>query len=111
MAALVALWHCAQLAVVDGALAWMSTIAGMTEKSELLWHEVQVAAPEVGMWLAGLDGAVKSLKLAWQFEQSPVVGCLLSATKKLPDVACGRVWKPLKGAAVVIGYCDMLIQT
>ena len=104
MAALVALWHCAQFALVDGALAWMSAIVGITEKSVLVWQFTHVALAEVGMWLAGLEGAVKSLKLAWQFEQSPVAGCLASATKKVPATVCGRVWKPLKGAAVVMGY-------
>ena len=111
MAALVALWHCAQLALVDCALAWMSAMAGITEKSALVWQFAQVALADVGMWLAGFEGAVKSLKLAWQFEQSPVAGCLASATKKVPDVACGLVWKPLKGATVVIGYWPMLIHT
>ena len=111
MAALVVLWHCEQLALVEGAQAWMSTIAGMTEKSALVWQFEQVALAAVGMWLAGLDGAVKSLKLAWQLEQSPVAGCLASATKKVPDVACGLVWKPLKGATVVMGYWPMLIHT
>lgn len=111
MAALVALWHCEQLALVDGAKAWMLAIVGITEKSALVWQFAQVALAAVGMWLAGLDGAVKSLKLAWQFEQSPVSGCLASATKKVPEVACGLVWKPLNGAAVVIGYWFMLIHT
>ena len=111
MAALVVLWHCTQLALVEGALAWMSAMVGMTEKSATVWHAVQLALAEVGMWLAGLEGEVKSLKLAWQFEQSPVVGCLLSATKKVPAVACGRVWKPLNGAAVLMGYWPMLIHT
>ena len=54
---------------------------------------------------------MKSLKLPWQFEQSPVKGCLASATKKVPEVDCGLVWKPLNGAAVVIGYWFMLIHT
>ena len=111
MAALVALWHCEQLALVEGAKAWMSAIVGITEKSVLVWQLVQVALAEVGMWLAGFDGAVKSLKLAWQFEQSPVAGCLASATKKVPATVCGLVWKPLNGAAVVIGYWPMLIHT
>ena len=111
MAALVALWHCEQLALLEGAKAWMSAIVGSTEKSLEVWQLEHCAVAEVGMWLAGFDGAVKSLKLAWQFEQSPVVGCLLSATKKVPDVACGRVWKPLNGAVVVIGYWPMLIHT
>ena len=111
MAALVALWHCAQLALVDCALAWMSAMLGITAKSELLWQAPQVALAAVGIWLAGFDGAVKSLKLPWQFEQSPVAGCLASATKKVPGVACGLVWKPLNGATVVIGYWPMLIHT
>jgi hypothetical protein len=63
------------------------------------------------MWLAGMPLALKSMKLPWQLEQSPVVECLLSATKNWPAVVCGRVWKPLNGAVFVIGYCDMLIHT
>ena len=55
--------------------------------------------------------ALKSVKLPWQFAQSPVLGCLLSATKNCPAVLCGLVWKPLNGALVVIGYCVMLIHT
>ena len=86
-------------------------MAGITEKSALVWQLPQTAPVAVGMWLAGLEGEVKSLKLAWQFEQSPVVGCLLSATKKVPATVCGRVWKPLNGAVVVIGYWPMLIHT
>ena len=49
MAALVALWHCEQLALVDGALAWMSAMVGITAKSLLVWQLPQVALAEVGM--------------------------------------------------------------
>jgi hypothetical protein len=49
VAAFVVLWHCAQLVVVDGALAWISATVGITEKSGLVWHDVQVAVAEVGM--------------------------------------------------------------
>ena len=60
--------------------------------------------------MAGSDGEVKSLKLPWQLAHSPW-GWLASATKKVPDVVCGRVWKPLNGALVVIGYLAMPIHT
>ena len=49
MAALVALWHCEQLALVEGAKAWMSAIVGITEKSVLVWQLVQVALAAVGI--------------------------------------------------------------
>jgi hypothetical protein len=52
-------WHCAQLVVVLGALAWMLASVGITEKSLLVWQALQVAVVEVGMWLAGLSCAVK----------------------------------------------------
>ena len=32
-------------------------------------------------------------------------------TKKVPALVCGRVWKPLNGATVVMGYWPMLIHT
>ncbi|MEI8159261.1 MAG: hypothetical protein WCH60_20560 [Burkholderiales bacterium] len=34
-AALALLWHCAQFALVEGALAWIASIDGITLKSEL----------------------------------------------------------------------------
>jgi len=52
-------WHCAQLPVVLGALAWMLASVGITEKSLDVWHALQVAVGDVGMWLAGLSSAVK----------------------------------------------------
>ena len=42
-------WHCAQLVVVEGALACVKATVGITEKSGLVWHEVQVAVADVGM--------------------------------------------------------------
>jgi hypothetical protein len=72
-------WHCAQLVVVDGALAWISATVGITEKSVLVWHEVQVALAAYGMWLLGVAVALKFRVLAWQFEQSPgAAGCAAS---------------------------------
>lgn len=52
-------WHCAQLVVVEGALAWIAAIVGITEKSVLVWQAAQVALAAVGMWLAGLALTVK----------------------------------------------------
>jgi hypothetical protein len=40
VAALEALWHCAQLALVDGAFAWILEIVGSAEKSP--WQDAQV---------------------------------------------------------------------
>jgi hypothetical protein len=111
LAAALALWHCAQLALVDCALAWMAAMAGITEKSALVWHAAHPAEAENGMWLAGIEGAVKSVNPPWQLEHSPVVGCSVSFTKNCPATLCGLVWKPLKGALVVIGYWPMLIHT
>ena len=36
-------WHCAQLLVVLGALAWMLASVGVTEKSVDVWQALQVA--------------------------------------------------------------------
>ena len=47
--AVVGPWHCAQFVLVLGALAWMSTSAGMTEKSGLLWQLEHCALAAVGM--------------------------------------------------------------
>jgi hypothetical protein len=52
-------WHCTQLPVVLGALAWMLAIVGSTEKSVDVWHAVHTAAAAVGMWFDGLSWAVK----------------------------------------------------
>jgi hypothetical protein len=60
--------------LVEGALAWIRPIAGITEKSELVWQDVQVALADVGIWLLGLAAVVKLVVLAWQFEQSPPTG-------------------------------------
>ena len=57
-------WHCAQLVVVEGALAWIAAIVGITEKSVLVWQAAQVALAAVGMWLAGLMMLLKSEKPA-----------------------------------------------
>jgi hypothetical protein len=85
------LWHCAQLVLLDGALAWIAAIAGITAKLVLVWHAVQVADAEVGIWLSGFETARKSTKLAWQLEQSSPTGCAASATLNWPASACGRV--------------------
>src|SRR6266446_10491511 len=87
-------WHCAQLAVVLGALAWMFASVGITAKSVEVWQALHVAATEVGMWLAGLSVPMKELVPVWHSEQSPVVGCVGSATLKVPAVVLGRVLKP-----------------
>ncbi len=36
-------WHCAQLVVVLGALAWMLASVGMTAKSGVVWQAVHCA--------------------------------------------------------------------
>jgi hypothetical protein len=82
----------------------MFAIVGITDRSGFVWHAVQAAPDLNGIWFAGVALAVKSFKLEWQLEHSPVLGCEASATWKVPAVACGRVWKPLNGALVVIGY-------
>jgi hypothetical protein len=79
-AAAVALWHCAQFVLVEGALAWIAAIVGITAKFVLVWHEVHVEDVATGMWLLGMPVALNSTNPAWQLEQSPVLGCLLSAT-------------------------------
>lgn len=61
--------------------------------------------------MLGKAVAVKSFMLAWQLEQLPVAGCAVSLTKKVPAAFCGRVWKPLNGAVVVMGYWPMPIHT
>ena len=43
-------------------------------------------------------------------EHSPF-GWEASATKKVPLLVCGRVWKPVNGALVVIGYLPIPIHT
>jgi hypothetical protein len=88
-------WHCAQLAVVLGALAWMLASVGITEKSVDVWHALQVAVAEVGMWLDGLSCAVKKVVPLWHCEQSPLAGWAASAMAKVLAVAFGRVWKPV----------------
>ena len=108
MAALAVLWHCAQLALLLGALAWILVIVGKAEKSP--WQDEHCALAANGMCTAGAEGPLKLLKLLWQLEHSPC-GWLASATKKVPEVACGRVWKPVYGATLVIGYCSTPIHT
>jgi hypothetical protein len=94
-------WHCAQLAVVLGALAWMLASVGITEKSLEVWQAEHAAVAEVGMWLAGLSVALKKFVPLWHCEQSPVPGCAASATLKVPAAARGRVWKPVYCAPLV----------
>lgn len=60
--------------------------------------------------MAGTEGPLKLLKLLWQLEHSPG-GWLASATKKVPALAWGRVWNPVYGALVVMGYLDMPTHT
>ncbi len=52
-------WHCAQLLVVLGALAWMLASVGRVEKSPVVWQAVHCAVAAVGMWLAGLTAPSK----------------------------------------------------
>jgi hypothetical protein len=66
------------LLLVEGAFAWIRPIDGITEKSELVWQDVQFALADVGIWLPGLAAVVKLVVLAWQFEQSPPTGCAAS---------------------------------
>ena len=68
-----AAWHCAQLAVVLGALAWMLARLGNTARSVEVWQAVHCAVAEVGMWLAGKEIPEKLIP-AWHCAQSPVVG-------------------------------------
>jgi hypothetical protein len=42
-------WHCAQLALVLGALAWMWASVGSTEKSVEVWQEEHCAVVANGM--------------------------------------------------------------
>ena len=88
VAAFVLLWHSSQLVVVDGAYLWMSAIAGITEKSALVWHDAQLALDKVGMWLAGLVALFGSKENpAWHCEQSPLAGWEASATLNGPCAA------------------------
>ena len=87
LAAAALAWHCAQLLLADGALAWMLASVGSTEKSAPVWHDAQAALADVGMWLAGLAVVLKSLMLAWHCTQSPLLGWGASATLKVPAVA------------------------
>jgi len=49
LAAAALLWHCTQLPVLLGALAWIAVSEGTTAKSPLVWQAVQVALAAVGM--------------------------------------------------------------
>ena len=80
---------------MEGAFAWTTPIDGITEKSELVWHDVQVELAATGMWLLGFAAAVKLVVLPWQFEQSPLTGCAASVMLLPPPAALGRVWKPV----------------
>jgi hypothetical protein len=88
-------WHCAQLALVLGALAWMLARVGSTEKSVDVWQAVHCAFAAVGMWFAGLSCALKKFVPLWHCAQSPLLGCAASATLKVPAALRGRVWKPV----------------
>ena len=77
-AAFAALWHCAQLRLMLGALAWILDTVGKAEKSP--WQAEHTAPAATGICTAGREGEVKSLKLPWQLEHSPW-GCVASATK------------------------------
>jgi hypothetical protein len=61
LAALALLWHCAQLALVDGALAWMFVTVGVDRKSP--WHDEQLALAATGMWMLGREGEPNSTVL------------------------------------------------
>ena len=52
-------WHCAQLAVVLGALAWMLASVGITAKSVDVWHALHCADAANGMWFDGTTCALK----------------------------------------------------
>ena len=84
-------WHCAQLLIVLGALAWMFASVGITEKSVLVWHAEHCAVADVGMWFDGLSWAVKKFVPLWHCEQSPLDGCAASAMLKVPPAERGRV--------------------
>jgi hypothetical protein len=96
-------WHCTQLALVLGALAWMLASVGIAEKSLVVWHAVHWAPVAVGMWFAGLSVALKKLVPLWHCEQSPVLGCATSATLNVPAADRGLVWNPV--------YCAPLVTT
>jgi DNA polymerase III psi subunit len=68
-AALVVLWHCAQLAVDEGAKAWILAYDGMTAKSGLVWQSPHCAVDFTGMWFDGMVGGPKPVKLVWQLPQ------------------------------------------
>jgi len=53
-------WHCAQLPLVLGALAWILANVGITEKSVDVWQLLHCAVADVGMWFAGLSVAVNA---------------------------------------------------
>ena len=56
-------WHCTQLALVLGALAWMLASVGIAEKSLVVWHAVHWAPVAVGMWFAGFSLAANAAVL------------------------------------------------
>ena len=70
----------------------MFTNDGIVVKTGSVWQAVQAAPDLIGIWFDGRTLTVKSLKLVWQFEHSPVVGWgIVSFTKNVPAVGCGRV--------------------
>ena len=50
-----AAWHCAQLVLVLGALAWMLATVGITQKSLDVWQDVHCVPLAYGMWLPGVS--------------------------------------------------------
>jgi len=84
---------------------WISTNAGITEKSPLgsLWQLVQLDVLATGIWLAGFTGVLKYAKLVlWQFTQSPLAGCFASKIMNVPALALGRVWNPVYCAVALV---------
>ena len=65
-------WHCAQLLVVLGALAWMLASAGITVKSALVWQAVHCAPVAYGMWLSG-TAVLANEAVVWQVSHDAVV--------------------------------------
>ena len=88
---------------------------GITEKSVLVWQDVQSAVAAYGMWFAGLTCPSKKLVPVWHWLQSPALGCAGSAMAVVLPAVVGRLWKPVYWAPFVkvlgaIGYAVMPIQ-
>ena len=58
-------WHCAQLLLTLGALAWMLASVGIAEKLPAVWHAAHCAAVATGIWLAGIPIADVKLVVRW----------------------------------------------